>query len=375
MSTDNRPRILIVDDSKVVRSTIAKVIRTMFDVREEADGEAGWAAVESDPAIVAVISDLGMPKLDGMGLLSRIRSSPQPRVRDLPFLVISGNEDDDTRAKARNAGANDFISKSTRGAEAIARIDNLLRLVKAKNDLEASQSALKVSDDESMWDSLTGAFTAAYLMTEGGKHFAHAKRHSGVLGAVSFRIDNHGEIEAKAGKDSAGKLLASVAKLVQGTLRAEDSMGRMATAQFTVLLPSTDASQAVVFARRLRERLDSARVTHGAEQLRIRTSFGVSAMGHDNPGSIEDLLKIAMERLEKAAAKSEEQRAGAPMDFGATLQRATGNDVDLAIKMLDKAAEARASEVLDKLGPLVKTTCARVGIDLQEFLFLLQSKP
>ncbi len=375
MSTDNRPRILIVDDSKVVRSTIAKVIRTTFDVREEADGEAGWAAVESDPAIVAVISDLGMPKLDGMGLLSRIRSSPQPRVRDLPFLVISGNEDDDTRAKARNAGANDFISKSTRGAEAIARIDNLLRLVKAKNDLEASQSALKVSDDESMWDSLTGAFTAAYLMTEGGKHFAHAKRHSGVLGAVSFRIDNHGEIEAKAGKDSAGKLLASVAKLVQGTLRAEDSMGRMATAQFTVLLPSTDASQAVVFARRLRERLDSARVTHGAEQLRIRTSFGVSAMGHDNPGSIEDLLKIAMERLEKAAAKSEEQRAGAPMDFGATLQRATGNDVDLAIKMLDKAAEARASEVLDKLGPLVKTTCARVGIDLQEFLFLLQSKP
>jgi two-component system cell cycle response regulator len=375
MSTDSRPRILIVDDSKVVRSTIAKVIRTSFDVLEEGDGEAGWTAVESDPAIVAVISDLGMPKLDGMGLLSRIRSSPQPRVRDLPFLVISGNEDDETRDKARKAGANDFISKSTRGAEAIARIDNLLRLVKAKNDLEASQSALKVSDDESMWDSLTGAFTSAYLMTEGAKHFAHAKRHSGVLGAVSFRIDNHAEIEAKAGTDSAGKLLASVAKLVQGTLRAEDSMGRMASAQFTVLLPSTDASQAVVFARRLRERLDSARVTHGAEQLRIRTSFGVAALGHDTPGSIEDLLKIALERLEKAAAKSEEQRAAAPMDFGATLQRATGNDVDLAIKMLDKAAEGRASEVLDKLGPLVKTTCARVGIDLQEFLFLLQSKP
>lgn len=375
MSTDNRPRILIVDDSKVVRSTIAKVIRTTFDVLEQADGEAGWAAVENDPSIVAVISDLGMPKLDGMGLLSRIRSSPQPRVRDLPFLVISGNEDDETRDKARKAGANDFINKSTRGAEAIARIDNLLRLVKAKNDLEASQSALKVSDDESMWDSPTGAFTSAYLMTEGAKHFAHAKRHNVALGAVSFRIDNHGELEGKVGNGPADQLLARVAKLVQGTLRAEDSMGRMAPAQFTVLLPSTDASQAVVFARRLRERLDSARITHGTENLRIRTSFGVAALGHDSPGSIEDLLKIAMERLEKAAAKGEEQRAAAPMDFGATLQRATGNDVELAIKMLDKAAEARASEVLDKLGPLVKTTCARVGIDLQEFLFLLQSKP
>ena len=104
-------------------------------------------------------------------------------------------------------------------------------------------------------------------------------------------------------------------------------MGRMGPALFTVLLPSTDAAQAVVFARRLRERLDSARITHGSEALRIRTSFGVAALGHDTPGSVEDLLKIAAERLEKAAAKSEEQRAAAPFDFGATLQRATGNDV------------------------------------------------
>lgn len=372
---DNRPRVLIVDDSKVVRSTLAKVIRASFDVREEADGEAGWAAVETDLAVVAVISDLAMPKLDGLGLLQRLRGSSSPRIRDLPFLVISGNEDDDTRASARAAGANDFISKSTKGAEAIARIDNLLRLVKAKHDLEASQEALKVSDDESMWDSLTGAFTSAYLLTEGAKHFAHAKRHSGALATVSFRIDNHGELEGKVGKGPADQLLARVAKLVQSTLRAEDSMGRMGPALFTVLLPSTDAPQAVVFARRLRERLDSARITHGAEALRIRTSFGVAALGHDTPGSVEDLLKIAAERLEKAAAKSEEQRAAAPNDFGATLQRATGNDVDLAVKMLDKAAVERASEVLEKLGPLVKTTCARVGIDLQEFLFLLQSKP
>jgi diguanylate cyclase (GGDEF)-like protein len=372
---DNRPRVLIVDDSKVVRSTLAKVIRSTFDVREEADGEAGWTAIDGDPAIVAVISDLGMPKLDGMGLLARIRNSPQPRVRDLPFLVISGNEDDDTRDRARAAGANDFISKSSKGAEAIARIDNLLRLVKAKHDLEASADALKVSDDDVMWDRPTGAFTSSYLLTEGGKHYSHAKRHGTGLSAVSFRIDNYSDVEGKVGKAPAEQLLARVAKLVQETLRAEDSVGRMGPALFTALLPSTAAEQAVVFARRLRERLDSARITHGTEAIRIRTSFGVAAMGHDNPGSVEDLLKIAAERLEKAAAKSEEQRAAAPNDFGATLQRGIGNDVELAIKMLDKAAVDRASEVLEKLGPLVKTTCARVGIDLQEFLFLLQSKP
>ena len=53
------------------------------------------------------------------------------------------------------------------------------------------------------------------------------------------RIDNQSEIESKAGKEPAGNLLKSIVKLVQSTLRAEDSMGRMAAAQFSVMLPST----------------------------------------------------------------------------------------------------------------------------------------
>ena len=77
----DKPRVLIVDDSKAVRSAVAKVIRSSFDTSEAADGEAGWAAIERDPSIVVVISDLGMPGLDGFGLLQRIRSSTSPRIR------------------------------------------------------------------------------------------------------------------------------------------------------------------------------------------------------------------------------------------------------------------------------------------------------
>ena len=98
-----KPRVLIVDDSKVIRASVAKVIRSSFDTCDAADGEAAWAAIERDPSIVVVISDLGMPKLDGFGLLQRIRSSASARIRDLPFLVISGNEDDATRHRARTA--------------------------------------------------------------------------------------------------------------------------------------------------------------------------------------------------------------------------------------------------------------------------------
>jgi len=372
--TVDKPRVLIVDDSKAVRSAVAKVIRSFFDTCEAVDGEAGWAEIERDPSIAVVIADLGMPRLDGFGLLQRIRSSTSPRIRELPFLVLSGDEDDATRRRARDQGANDFINKSIRGVEAVARIDNLLRLVQAKHDLEASHQAFKVDDDEQMWDRLTGAFTSAYLLSEGAKHFATARGQGTPLSAVSLRIDNYAEIEAKFGKAAAGQLLGRLVKLLQGMLRAEDAMGRTGEALFSVLLPGTSAEQAVAVAQRLRQRLDSARITHGAEAVGIQTSLGVAALGNDNVASVEELLKVSAGRLQRVVAKAEAHRTGARENLAATQPGRAPVSVAAALQILERASAERPSELLDSLGPLVKATCARVGIDLQEYLFLLQSR-
>lgn len=371
----DKPRVLIVDDSKAVRSAVAKVIRSFFDTCEAADGESGWAAIERDPGIAVVISDLGMPGLDGFGLLQRIRSSTSPRIRELPFLVLSGNEDDATRRRARDEGASDFISKKIRGVEAVARIDNLLRLVQARHDLLASHQVLRVEDDEQMWDRLTGAFTASYLLGEGTKHFAQAREQGTPFSAVSLRIDNHAEIEAKFGSAAAGQMLGRLVKLLQGMLRGEDAMGRMGEALFTVLLPGTAAEQAIGVAQRLRQRLDTARITHGTEAVRIRTSLGVAALGNDSVASVEELLKVALRRLERAAAKGEAQRIDASGNLLTVPAPARAPvDVAAALQALERASAERPSDLLDRLGPLVKATCARVGIDLQEYLFLLQSR-
>ena len=370
----DKPRVLIVDDSKAIRAAVAKVIRSFFDTCEAADGEAGWAEIERDPSIAVVISDLGMPRLDGFGLLQRIRSANSQRIRELPFLVLSGDEDDATRRRARDEGANDFISKKIRGIEAVARIDNLLRLVQAKHDLEASHHALKVDDDDQMWDQLTGAFTPAYLLSEGARHFAQAREHGTPFSAVSLRIDNYAAIEAKFGSAPAGQLLGRLVKLLQGMLRAEDAMGRTGAALFSVILPGTAAEQAVAVAQRLRQRLDSARITHGAEAVGVLTSLGVAALGNDNVASVEDLLKVSVGRLAQAAAKAEAQRSGARQTLAAAPPPRAPGDVAAALQVLEQASAEHPSELLERLGPLVKATCARVGIDLQEYLFLLQSR-
>src|SRR5258705_6918947 len=143
-----KQRVLLVDDSRIVRTTLSRLIRKTFDVREEADGEAGWQAISTDPSIVVVFSDIQMPKLDGFALLERIRTSQDPRVKSIPVIVISGDEDDSTKKRARAAGANDFITKTTDGTEILSRIDNLLHLVEAKQQLVVTKEAVDQRSEE-----------------------------------------------------------------------------------------------------------------------------------------------------------------------------------------------------------------------------------
>jgi two-component system, cell cycle response regulator len=368
MPNASKQRVLIVDDSKIVRTTIARLIRTSFDVREEPDGEAGWAALEADPSIAVVISDLHMPKLDGFGLIEKIRGASNGRIKDMPVIMISGNEDDATKKKARAAGANDFITKSTDGTEILSRIDNLLRLVQTKQDLHASQEALA---NTVIRDPLTGTFTPQYLATEGAKHFSHARRHGSALSAIAFRIESHAENVQKVGKDVADQLLARVAKLVLKNLRTEDSMGRTGEASFMVISPSTSAQQAVAFAKRLRDQLEAAKVNFRDHVLRMRTSVGIASLGHDSAASIEELMKAAVQRLERAAqgapSVADPQEAPPPPP---PPEKPAGlpPEIEKAVETLEYANVERlgdnSAEVLRRVLPFLHAACRRLQIEL-----------
>lgn len=328
-------RVLIVDDSRFVRTTFNRLLSASFPVREEADGEAGWQAIQGDPSIVMVLSDLDMPKLDGYGLIGRIRSSAEARIRELPVVVISGSEDEASKRRAREAGANDFISKSADAPEVLARIDNLLRLVKSK--------------ESATHDPLTGTLTAHFLVTEGRKHYAYARRHGTQLSVMALRIESHAAAVQKAGKDAADQLLARIAKLIAGMLRTEDSLSHAAQATFMVVSAGTGAPQMLALARRLHEQLGKAQVSYGGQTLGIQASFGVASLGIDAAGSIEELMKLALQRL-KAGTSSAKPIAAPAAPLKPALLPA---DVERALQVLERVDAERlgegANEVLRRL--------------------------
>jgi diguanylate cyclase (GGDEF)-like protein len=365
ITTIPKQRVLLVDDSRIVRTTISRLIRKSFDVREEADGEAGWQAISTDPSIVVVFSDIQMPKLDGFQLLERIRSSQDPRVKSVPVIVISGDEEDATKKRARAAGANDFITKTTDGTEILSRIDNLLHLVEAKQQLVVSRQAI---DETATKDPITGTFTPHYLVIEGGKHFAHARRHGGSLSVLVFQIDTYGEITEKVGKAVADQLLARIAKLVMGTLRQEDSMGRVSAAGFAVVFPGTSSQQALAFARRMHEQLEKAQVNYRGQILRIGTSIGLAALDVDAASSIEDLMKFAQQRLKDASAKKAQQRIVNEDEVSLVKPMSLPSDVERALQVIENTNAEQigeaSSEVLRRILPFIVAACRKLNVEI-----------
>ena len=119
-------KILVVDDEAQITRVLRRGLESAgFQVRIASDGRSG---LESFRAWLPdlVITDLSMPGLDGLGLCERIR-----QISEVPILVLSVREDETTKVKALDLGADDYVAKPFGMAELTARIRALLRRTSA----------------------------------------------------------------------------------------------------------------------------------------------------------------------------------------------------------------------------------------------------
>ena len=109
--TLGKPTILLVDDSRVIRKTIMRMLGNDYNIIETGDGEAGWRTLSQISQVDVLITDIEMPKLDGYGLICRIRAAEDDGLSEIPIIVITGAEDEITKERSYACGANDFILK------------------------------------------------------------------------------------------------------------------------------------------------------------------------------------------------------------------------------------------------------------------------
>ena len=351
------PRILIVDESRMVRAMLIKHIRELYDFREEGDGEAAWQVLVLDQSIQLVICSLSLPVLDGDGLLVRVRASKLPRLSQMPILMISG-DNDEALARAKSHGASDFINRGTGSTELLARIDSLLRLAEAKNQL-------KENLEQNVQNPESGLFTRKYVELQAVQAMSHAMRHDSEVSAIVMSFDNIGALREEHGAEVFKQLQQRFTDMLASKIRKEDSLGHFAGSQLVVISPGTPYPACESFGNRLREAIHVANIAVHGQRLNLSVSVGVSNSPVDGVTSAGALIELAGSRLKTAQQLGGNQVISCQMQ---PLTTALVPRIEHAIALIKSGHESEVVPHLPALGrqilPLLKLLDRDLKLDL-----------
>ncbi|EXI66097.1 MAG TPA: diguanylate cyclase [Candidatus Accumulibacter phosphatis] len=287
-----RPRILIVDESRMARAALIKRVREHYSFREEVNGESAWQALVLDHSIQLVICSLSLPLLDGDGLLVRVRASRLARLRQMPVLMIAG-DNQEANQRARQLGASDLVSRSIESSELLARIATLIDLAQVESEL-AEQAASPAQH------ALTGLPTRQHIELQTANALAQSLRLEAPASILVMGFDRFDALRAEHGDDLAGKLQQKLASILAQKVRKEDTLGHYSDSELAVVSPGTPYPACEAFANRLREAFAVAHIAVHGQRLALSVSVGVANTPVDRAASATSLLALAGERLKTA---------------------------------------------------------------------------
>jgi two-component system sensor histidine kinase and response regulator WspE len=117
--TTRRKRVLVVDDSITVREIERKLLEGAgYQVDVASDGMEAWGVVRSGRYDL-LITDVDMPRLDGIELLTRVKADPH--LVGMPVLVVSYKDREEDRMRGLEAGADYYLTKSSFHGEGLVR--------------------------------------------------------------------------------------------------------------------------------------------------------------------------------------------------------------------------------------------------------------
>jgi two-component system chemotaxis response regulator CheY len=120
-------RVLVVDDSSTMRELLTEAVRRVGDIEVVSAGD-GVEALQKLAAshFDLLITDIGMPVMDGLALIGRIRA--RESVRSLPVVIMSAMGSWEERTRASELGVDEYIMKPVQAPQVIAVVKKLLAL-------------------------------------------------------------------------------------------------------------------------------------------------------------------------------------------------------------------------------------------------------
>lgn len=129
-------RLLIVDDNADMRHYLKRLLKEHYQLRFASDGQEALEMISEDMPDL-VISDIMMPRLDGLGLLRAVRD--KETTKTLSVILLSARAGEEAKVSGLQAGADDYLVKPFSTNELLARVSTQLKMKKLRQEIQQQQ--------------------------------------------------------------------------------------------------------------------------------------------------------------------------------------------------------------------------------------------
>jgi len=268
-------RILVVDDDDTVREALKDFLEFHDFAITAVDSAAQALQMLTNHDFDLVISDLVMPKMDGIALIKAIREAG----KDVPLLVMTGFASIEYAVESMKAGATDFITKPLKFDHVMLIINRVLE-TSALRQMAREREYYK---DLSNSDGLT--------QISNYRHFNHVlqveidrqRRYHRPLTLLLIDIDDFKKTNDRYGHLIGDMVLIKIAALLKDEVRGFDFVARYGGDEFTVILPEVSEKAALAVGRRIMKSigLQEFRSPEYKEIGQVSVTIGIASFPKD----------------------------------------------------------------------------------------------
>ena len=284
---DKPINILLIEDSpgdaRLIREFLAENGGGCFHLEWAERLEEGLRHLDAGH-VDLVLLDLALPQSEGLDTLAVVLAYA-PRV---PTIVLTVLDDEAVAVEAVRRGAQDYLVKRQLDGRLLVRA--VRYAVERKQIGEALEKANRRLEELATTDELTGLANRRGFMEAIGLETERARRYRSDLALAMIDVDGFKAINDACGHVFGDRVLVEVARVLKDGARATDAVARYGGDEIIVLMPNTDARQAVSVVERIRRRIAGRVISDGQRSLEVTISAGISALDSKDRTAGPDLL-------------------------------------------------------------------------------------
>lgn len=273
MSSEEKVKVLVVEDEKVSRMLLEKTLtKAGFQVTGVEDGLEAIELFKAD-FFPIVLTDWVMPKMGGPELCKALRQ----RVTEgyVYIVLLTARDTKDDIVEGLKSGADDYLTKPFHPAELLARLNTGRRILNLERSLKKANEEIRLL---SITDSLTGCFNRTFLNANLEKEMNRAIRYKHFLSIILADIDHFKAVNDTYGHLAGDEVLRVFVSCLQSWTRKDvDWIARFGGEEFIIVLPETELEKAAGVAERLRSQVAALPIAlPEGDSIKITASFGVT---------------------------------------------------------------------------------------------------